>query len=77
MDDGPLFDGATDEIFGGPGDDIMDAFNDPAVLDAIICGPGNDVAYTDGTDVIAEDCEKIILGPHPDFWEFHPFDPLQ
>jgi hypothetical protein len=41
----------------------------------ISCGPGNDRAYTDGTDLIADDCEKIILGPHPDVWDANPFHP--
>jgi ZIP family zinc transporter len=38
-------------------------------------GPGNDRAHTDGTDLIADDCEKIILGPHPDVWDANPFQP--
>jgi hypothetical protein len=77
VDDGPLFDAASDKVLGGPGDDAVDAFNDPAFADVIECGPGNDAAYTDGTDVVANDCEKTILGPYPDFWEFRPYDPIK
>ena len=75
VDDGPPFDDSSDKISGGAGDDIMDAFNDPAVSDAVACGPGNDRAYIDGTDLIASDCEKIIRGPHPDAWDRNPFQP--
>jgi hypothetical protein len=31
--------------------------------DVVECGPGNDRVYTDETDLIADDWEKIILGP--------------
>jgi Ca2+-binding RTX toxin-like protein len=75
VDDGLLFDDSSDRISGGVGDDIMDAFNDPAVSDVVACGPGNDLAYTDGTDLIAGDCEEIIRGPHPDAWDRSPFQP--
>jgi hypothetical protein len=73
VDDGPPFDDSSDRISGGAGDDIMDAFNDPAVSDVVACGPGNDRAYTDGTDLIAGDCEEIIRGPHPDAWDTSPY----
>jgi hypothetical protein len=53
----------------------MDAFNDPAASDIVACGPRNDRAYTDGTDLIAGDCEEIIRGPHPDAWDRSPFQP--
>lgn len=69
VDDGPHFDAAADEISGGAGDDAMDAFNDPARADFVACGSGDDTAYTDGTDVIADDCEEIVSGPHPDPWD--------
>lgn len=75
MDDGPHFDAASDEISGGPGYDTMDAFNDPAASDAVHCGPGDDVAYVDGTDLVSDDCEKIVLGPHPDAWDEEPYQP--
>ena len=64
-----------DQVFGRSGDDIMDAFNDPAASDVVACGPGNDRAYTDGTDLIVGDCEEIIRGSHPDAWDRSPFQP--
>src|SRR5215210_2825636 len=75
VDDGPPFDDSSDEISGGAGDDVMDAFNDPAFSDVVHCGPGDDRVYTDGTDLIAGDCEEIIRGPHPDAWDANPFQP--
>ena len=68
-----------DAVSGGEGrdivDDAMDAFNDPAVSDVVACGPGDDRAYTDGTDLIAGDCGEIVRGPHPDAWDRSPFQP--
>ena len=69
VDDGPHFDAAVDEISGGTGDDVMDAFNDPAAADVVVCGPGDDLVHTDGTDEISADCEKIVREAHPDPWD--------
>ena len=66
VDDGPLSDTFSDAIYGGAGDDTLDAFNDPPVADSVVCGPGNDLVLTDGTDVIADDCEVVVRGPDPD-----------
>ena len=52
---------------------IMDAFDAPAVLDVIHCGPGDDRAYTDRTNPIVGNREEIIRGPHPDAWNRNPF----
>lgn len=67
--------GGDDALSGGPGDDLMDTFNDPAFPHVISCGPGDDRAYADGTDLVAGDCERVILGPHPDPWDENPFQP--
>jgi Ca2+-binding RTX toxin-like protein len=63
--EGPPFDSYTDWISGGPGNDLMDAYNRPAHTDFVVCGSGSDAVYTDGTDRIARDCEKVIVGPPP------------
>ncbi len=68
VSDGPPFDTGTDVAFGGAGDDIMDAYNDPALMDIIYCGPGDDLVYTDGMDRLV-DCESSILGQEPDPWD--------
>ncbi len=61
--------GGGDRLSGGKGDDIMDAFNDPAVADYLSCGSGDDVAYVDGRDSVSEDCEKVLNEPYPDPWD--------
>ena len=66
VDDGPPFDTSGDAIYGGAGDDTLDAFNDPPVADSVACGPGNDLVFTDGADLIAADCEVVVRGPDPD-----------
>jgi hypothetical protein len=68
VSDGPPFDTGTDMAFGGAGDDIMDAFNEPALADTIFCGPGDDLVYTDGADRLVG-CEAFIVGPDPDPWD--------
>jgi hypothetical protein len=67
VSDGPPFDTGTDIAFGGAGDDLMDAYNDPPLTDTIYCGTGDDLVYTDGVDLLV-DCEAYILGPEPDPW---------
>jgi hypothetical protein len=67
-----------DSITGLGGDDLL--AGDPSLFgaggdDALSCGPGNNRAYTDGTDLIAGDCEEITRGPHPDAWDRSPFQP--
>jgi Ca2+-binding RTX toxin-like protein len=64
--EGPPFDAYTDLISGGSGNDLMDAYNSPAHTDLVVCGPGSDAAYADGTDLIAKDCEKVVVGPPPE-----------
>jgi Ca2+-binding RTX toxin-like protein len=67
VSEGPPFDTDTDIIFGGAGDDIMDAYNDFPLTDIVYCGPGNDLVYTDGLDHLVG-CEAVVLGPEPDPW---------
>lgn len=72
VSEGPSYDTSTDLAFGGPGDDLMDAYNDPAIKDVIDCGPGDDLVYADGSDVLV-DCEEVVLGPEPpDAWDLTP-----
>lgn len=68
MSDGPPFDTSTDIVFGGAGDDLIDAYNAPPHMDIIYCGPGDDLVYTDGLDRLV-DCETSILGQEPDPWD--------
>ncbi len=65
VDEGPPFDTSHDKVYGGAGNDVVDTYNDPAVADLSSCGPGNDIAYADEKDIVANDCEKIVRGPEP------------
>jgi Ca2+-binding RTX toxin-like protein len=66
-----------DTVYGGPGDDVIDpALGHDRVYggagddliktrggerDWVSCGPGFDVAYVDKLDVVARDCEKVLV----------------
>ena len=62
-----LFDGPLDEtskndvLSGGEGDDILFGDHVPAVKDIVSCGGGFDRAVVDSKDVVANDCEKVLL----------------
>jgi Ca2+-binding RTX toxin-like protein len=68
VSEGPPFDASTDVVFGGAGDDLIDAFNEPPFMDIVDCGPGDDLVYADGLDNLVG-CEEVILGPEPDPWD--------
>ncbi|MDQ4127009.1 MAG: hypothetical protein M3151_03515, partial [Actinomycetota bacterium] len=65
VDEGPPFDASHDRVYGGAGNDVVDTYNNPAVADLSSCGLGNDIAYADEKDIVANDCEKIVRGPEP------------
>jgi hypothetical protein len=69
VDSGAPFDALGDALYGGAGNDVMDAYQRPAVTDVVICGPGTDIVYTDGADIISSNCETAVLGPSPDPWD--------
>jgi hypothetical protein len=53
-------DGESDRIDGGAGDDTIVSSSDLSSADRISCGPGSDdVAYTDSSDIVADDCETL------------------
>jgi Ca2+-binding RTX toxin-like protein len=62
-----LVDGHIDEpskndvLLGGDGDDILFGDHVPAVKDIVSCGGGFDRAVVDRKDVVADDCEKVLL----------------
>jgi Ca2+-binding RTX toxin-like protein len=60
--DGPLTEFSHDSIVGGGGNDVLDAFNQPAVRDTIVCGRGFDRVLADRKDVVANDCERVAVG---------------
>jgi len=62
-----LVDGQLDEaskndvLSGGDGDDIIFGDHVPAVKDIVSCGGGFDRAVVDRKDVVADDCEEVLL----------------
>lgn len=53
---------AKDLLLGGPGDDVIPAFNDPAAADVVRCGSGFDRVHADRKDKVARDCEEVFVG---------------
>jgi hypothetical protein len=60
--DGPLTESSEDNLSGGRGKDVLDAFNRPAFEDTIECGKGFDRVLADSKDVVADDCERVAVG---------------
>lgn len=56
--------GSTDIIYGGDGDDELNAFNRPGGRDIVNCGDGKDVAIADRKDIL-NDCERVRFQPAP------------
>jgi hypothetical protein len=51
-----------DNLSGGPGNDWVLTFNDPAFGDVVTCGSGFDRVAADRKDVVADDCEEVAIG---------------
>jgi Ca2+-binding RTX toxin-like protein len=61
VDDG-LREFSEDKVSGGPGNDVIDVFHKPAaVKDVIACGSGFDRVISDRADLVAPDCEKVVV----------------
>jgi Ca2+-binding RTX toxin-like protein len=60
--DGPLDEASKNDVLsGGEGDDILFGDHVPAVKDIVSCGGGFDRVVVDSKDVVANDCEKVLL----------------
>ena len=60
--DGLIGEGSKDDLLsGGEGDDILIGDHVPAVRDIVSCGGGFDRAMADSKDVVADDCEKVLV----------------
>jgi Ca2+-binding RTX toxin-like protein len=60
--DGPLGEASKNDVLsGGEGDDILFGDHVPAVKDIVSCGGGFDRVVVDRKDVVANDCEKVLL----------------
>jgi Ca2+-binding RTX toxin-like protein len=59
---GPIGESSKHNVLSGAeGEDIFFADNVPAVKDIVWCGSGFDRLMADSKDVVAEDCEKVLL----------------
>ena len=55
-------DTSLDRFYGGPGDDLMQPGDRPAVKDAVRCGPGTDTVYAG----LMESRYASVGAPRPD-----------
>ena len=60
--DGPIGEGSKNDVLsGGEGDDILIGDHVPAVKDIVSCGGGFDRVVADNKDVVADDCEQVLV----------------
>ena len=60
--DGEIDEASKDDVLSGAdGNDLLIADNVPAVRDIVSCGGGFDWVLADRKDVVAEDCEKVLV----------------
>ena len=53
---------SKDVLSGGSGNDVIDAWHNPAaVQDVVTCGSGFDRVISDRADLVAPDCEKVVV----------------
>ncbi len=53
---------SKDVLSGGSGNDVIDAWHKPAaVQDVVTCGSGFDRVISDRADLVAPDCEKVVV----------------
>jgi Ca2+-binding RTX toxin-like protein len=53
---------SKDVLSGGSGNDVLDAWHKPAAAqDVVTCGSGFDRVISDRADLVAADCEKVVV----------------
>ena len=53
---------SKDVLSGGSGNDVIDAWHKPAAAqDVVTCGSGFDRVIADKADLVAPDCEKVVV----------------
>ena len=53
---------SKDTLSGGSGNDVIDVWHKPAaVQDVVTCGSGFDRVISDRADLVAPDCEKVVV----------------
>jgi Ca2+-binding RTX toxin-like protein len=61
---------SKDTFFGGPGNDVIDVLHYRSARDLVVCGSGFDRVAADRKDVVAPDCEKVIVFKGGTFSEY-------
>jgi len=61
LGDGELRESSMDTLSGGDGNDVILVDNKPAAKDIVVCGRGFDRVLADRADVIAPDCETMVV----------------
>jgi hypothetical protein len=59
--DGNLGESSQDNLSGGSGNDVIIVDNFPAAKDLVACGGGFDRVLADRKDVVAPDCERVVV----------------
>jgi Ca2+-binding RTX toxin-like protein len=52
---------SKDHFSGGPGNDVIDVMHYRSARDRVVCGGGFDRVAADSNDVVAPDCEKVVV----------------
>jgi hypothetical protein len=52
---------SEDTFSGGPGNDVIDVVHYRSARDRVVCGGGFDRVVADSKDVIAPDCEEVVV----------------
>ena len=52
---------SKDTFSGGPGNDAIDVLHYRSARDRVVCGGGFDRVAADSKDVVAPDCEKVVV----------------
>jgi Ca2+-binding RTX toxin-like protein len=60
IDDG-VSEFSQDNLSGGPGDDVIDVMHYRSAQDRVVCGSGFDRVAANSNDVVASDCEKVVV----------------
>jgi hypothetical protein len=64
---------SQDHFSGGPGNDVVDVVQYRSARDQAVCGSGFDWVAANEKDVVAPDCERVVVfrgGTHSDFEDF-------
>jgi Ca2+-binding RTX toxin-like protein len=52
---------SQDRFSGGPGDDVIDVLHFRSARDRVVCGSGFDRVAANSKDIVAPDCEKVVV----------------